>query len=101
MMCATLESTTDAIVIIDEHDHVTGHDERFVKLWRVPAEIMKSGDAARLREGAAPGLPAEYNEVRPWSVLLDAGSFPVPGHCSERWRCIIPTRTNQVRTIGN
>src|SRR6266536_3589312 len=40
MMRATLESTTDAILVTDEVGKVTGFNRKYVELWRVPPEDM-------------------------------------------------------------
>jgi signal transduction histidine kinase len=50
MMHATLESTTDAILATDEGRRVTCYNENFVEMWRVPREVMATGDHRRLLE---------------------------------------------------
>jgi len=53
MMRATLESTTDGILVTDGHARITGFNEKYVEMWRMPREIMDSGDADLLREYAS------------------------------------------------
>ncbi len=49
-LTATLESTTDAILVIDGHDRIAGFNEKYVNLWNVPPEIMSAPHADALRE---------------------------------------------------
>src|SRR5258706_5787787 len=62
MMCATLESTTDAILVTDESNRVTSFNERYVTLWRISPEIMASADAVKVRQFISPQMkdPAGY-----------------------------------------
>jgi serine phosphatase RsbU (regulator of sigma subunit)/PAS domain-containing protein len=45
MMHATLESTTDAILVTDESNRVRAFNEKCINLWAVPPEIRTSRDA--------------------------------------------------------
>src|SRR6476469_8637848 len=47
MMRATLESTTDGILVTDGAGKVTGFNANFVEMWRVPREVMDSGEHRR------------------------------------------------------
>lgn len=51
MLSATLESTTDGILVTDGAGKLTGFNEKFVEMWRLPPELMDSGDHRRLLEG--------------------------------------------------
>ena len=44
MMHATLESTTDGILVTDGGGKVTGFNEKFVQMWRMAREIMDLRD---------------------------------------------------------
>ncbi len=60
MMRATLESTTDGILVTDDAGTVTGFNEKYVDLWGVPRAIMDSKDHRQLlavtgQRFAAPG----------------------------------------------
>ena len=44
MMRATLESTTDGILVTDGGGTVTGFNEHFIEMWRMSREIMEMGD---------------------------------------------------------
>jgi PAS domain-containing protein len=50
MIRATLESTTDALLVTDEVGKVTGFNRKYVELWRMPQEIMDSRDHQQLLE---------------------------------------------------
>jgi len=43
MMRATLESTTDGIVVTDGAGKVTGFNQRYVEMWGIPRELMDAG----------------------------------------------------------
>jgi PAS domain S-box-containing protein len=42
MMNATLESTTDAILVTDENGRVITWNRKFAEMWRIPPEIIKT-----------------------------------------------------------
>jgi PAS domain S-box-containing protein len=42
IMRATLESTTDAILVTDEKAKVIDFNERFIGMWKIPQEALKS-----------------------------------------------------------
>jgi PAS domain S-box-containing protein len=50
MMRATLESTTDAIVVTDLSGNFTGFNEKYAEMLGLSREIINSSDAQQLRE---------------------------------------------------
>ena len=44
MMRATLDSTTDGILAVDEHGRISGFNQQFVRMWQLPRELVESGD---------------------------------------------------------
>jgi PAS domain S-box-containing protein len=48
MLRATLESTTDGILVTDGAGYITGFNEKFVQMWRLPPDVMTSGEHRRL-----------------------------------------------------
>jgi len=62
MMHATLESTTDAILVTDETNYVREFNEKYIKLWGIPPHIMVSAHATELWDHISPQLkdPAGY-----------------------------------------
>jgi PAS domain S-box-containing protein len=53
MMRATLDSTTDGILVVDEKGQVTDFNEQFVRMWAVPRELLQSGERTPLLNLAA------------------------------------------------
>jgi len=41
---ATLESTADGILVVDHQGRIIRHNERFVRMWRIPLEVVESRD---------------------------------------------------------
>jgi len=59
---ATLESTTDGILVTDERGQVTSFNEKFIEMWRIPRETVNLGNEQRMLEAAVPQLkdPAQF-----------------------------------------
>lgn len=53
MMRATLESTTDGILVTDDDGNVTGFNEKYVNIWQIPRDVMDARDARQVREVAS------------------------------------------------
>ena len=53
MMRATLEATTDGILVTDDDGHVTGFNRRYVEMWRVSAPLLDIGNHRRILEEIA------------------------------------------------
>jgi PAS domain S-box-containing protein len=47
---ATLESTTDAILVTDELVKVTDFNEKYLALWKLPQELVESGNLSEVRQ---------------------------------------------------
>ena len=62
IMHATLESTTDAILVTDEANYVREFNEKYVKFWGIPPHMMVSAQAGELWNYISPQLkdPAAY-----------------------------------------
>lgn len=52
MMRATLESTTDGILVTDGCGKITGFNKKYVEMWRMPHEIVDAREEGPLREAA-------------------------------------------------
>ena len=50
MMRATLESTTDGILVTDGDGRITDFNEKFFEMWRLPHEVVGSSDHRQLLE---------------------------------------------------
>lgn len=48
MMRATLESTTDGVLVTDGRGNVTDFNQKFVEMWRMSRDAMESGDHRRV-----------------------------------------------------
>jgi len=62
IMHATLESTTDGILVTDEANYVGEFNEKYVKFWGIPPHMMISTHAGELWNYTSPQLkdPAGY-----------------------------------------
>jgi PAS domain S-box-containing protein len=56
MMRATLESTTDGILVTDGAGMVTGFNEKYIEMWRMPRELVEARAGGPLREAASQQL---------------------------------------------
>ena len=50
MMRATLESTTNGILVTDAHGNVTDFNQNFVDMWQLPRDMMKTAQHEQLLE---------------------------------------------------
>jgi PAS domain S-box-containing protein len=48
LLRATLESTADGFLVVDENGRVTHANARFAEIWRIPPDIISGGDDHRL-----------------------------------------------------
>ena len=53
---ATLESTFDGILVTDGEGKVTGFNEKYVRMWNIPREVIEAGEHARIMEVCASQL---------------------------------------------
>src|SRR5450432_1273821 len=47
---ATLESTTDAILVTDEKDKVIDFNEKYIGMWKIPREVLVTATLREVRE---------------------------------------------------
>ena len=77
---ATLEATTDAILVADGHGKVTGFNENFLAIWNIPRELGRDGHEAAMLEIAMKQLrhPDQFRvKVEELYQDLEAESFDV------------------------
>ncbi|WP_321491975.1 response regulator [uncultured Desulfobacter sp.] len=43
---ATIESTTDGILVVDLHQKITNYNNRFLEIWQIDPKVMETGDDA-------------------------------------------------------
>lgn len=53
---ATLESTSDGILVVDQSGRITDFNEQFLKIWQFPRALMSGNDHGKLLETAASTL---------------------------------------------
>ncbi len=46
LLRATLESTADGVLVVDNLGKITTYNQKFVEMWRIPQEVLSSGNAA-------------------------------------------------------
>jgi PAS domain S-box-containing protein len=46
LLRATLDSTADGILLVDLNGHIVLHNERFLKIWRMPPSVIEKVDEA-------------------------------------------------------
>jgi signal transduction histidine kinase len=77
---ATLESTADGILVVNADGKITRLNQQFVRMWRIPPEIVRSGDDSRALELVVDQLkePEEFvRKVRELYADPSALSFDI------------------------
>jgi PAS domain S-box-containing protein len=77
---ATFESTEDGIMVADGKGRITNFNRKFAEIWKMPEEIMQSGDDEKALEYAMSQLrdPGEFfKKVMDLYSLPDAVSFDI------------------------
>ncbi len=46
LLRATLESTADGVLVVDNLGRITTYNQKFVEMWQIPGEILASGNDA-------------------------------------------------------
>jgi PAS domain S-box-containing protein len=47
LLQATLDSTTDGILVVDTDGHIVSHNRKFAEMWRIPPEVLEARDNQR------------------------------------------------------
>jgi PAS domain S-box-containing protein len=53
LLHATLESTADGILVVDNEGKITTYNQKYVEMWHIPKEVMESADDSRRLELAS------------------------------------------------
>jgi len=75
MMRATLESTTDGILVTDGGGKITGFNEKYVEMWRMPRELLEAEADGPRRKAAS----QQFNDPEGFIARIheiEAGSLP-------------------------
>jgi PAS domain S-box-containing protein len=48
LLQATINATADGVLVVDREGKVTAHNQRFLTLWRIPAELAEKRDDEKL-----------------------------------------------------
>jgi len=56
LLRATLESTTDGILVTDDSGLVTSFNEKFVEMWRIPPEVRRLQDTQNMAKAVSSQL---------------------------------------------
>jgi PAS domain S-box-containing protein len=101
---ATLESTTDGILVVDSSGRWAGYNRKFGDMWHMPVELMEKGDDDRALEHALSQVESPESfilKVRELYATPDASSFDEirlkDGRVIERYS--IPQRIGE-RVVG-
>lgn len=57
LLTATLESTADGILVVNNDGRIVSYNQNFLKMWRMPKEVMDSGDDSK-------ALDFVYNQLK-------------------------------------
>jgi len=104
LLNATLDSTADGILVVDEKGRITNFNHKFAEMWHLPKEVLSSHDDERALQFVVDQLAHPDDFVRKVHELYakpDAESFDVlefkDGRVFERYSQ--PQRLDQ-RSIG-
>jgi diguanylate cyclase (GGDEF)-like protein/PAS domain S-box-containing protein len=48
LLSATLESTADGILVVDREGKISSFNQKFIKMWKIPSDIIADMDAAKV-----------------------------------------------------
>jgi signal transduction histidine kinase/ActR/RegA family two-component response regulator len=68
MVRATLESTTDGILVTDGTGQVTGSNQKYLEMWRLPRDIMDSNEHRNLLDACS----RQFDDPRQYLAGIDA-----------------------------
>ncbi|MBI3566316.1 MAG: HAMP domain-containing protein, partial [Elusimicrobia bacterium] len=70
---ATLDASADGILVVDRQLRAVTYNRRFIEMWSLTDELMRSGDVRRMAEFVAPQVedPGAFMELATMSVLAE------------------------------
>lgn len=83
LLRATIEASSDGLLVVDNHNRVTAYNRRFLELWNISKETAEQGEAVLLRKLVQAQLsePEEFlrrveeHYTHPEQVSLDTLKF--------------------------
>ncbi|OUL17763.1 EAL domain-containing protein [Nostoc sp. 106C] len=60
---ATLESTADGILVVDSQGNIAGFNQKFLQMWRIPEQLIASGNYRKVLRLAMKELEAPRQNV--------------------------------------
>ncbi|MEY2485642.1 MAG: hypothetical protein QOH39_1290 [Verrucomicrobiota bacterium] len=105
IMRATMESTTDGILVTDDQLKIIDSNAKYIDIWKVPADVMTAGlgnkvrDLASLKFADPRGFIARIEEIR----ASDQDSFdllePKDGRILERYSKVLTVEGNEAGRV--
>jgi len=80
LLQATLDATTDGLLVVDLEGRITSYNRKFVEMWRLPTEVLASRDDTRAIEIASRQLadPRQFQaKIRELYSDTEAASFDI------------------------
>ncbi|HYI09415.1 MAG TPA: EAL domain-containing protein, partial [Thermoanaerobaculia bacterium] len=78
LLQSTLDSTADGILVLGDSGRIVSYNQRFLEMWRIPQELMNTGDDRRALRHLTGQLLSPEEFVRTIETLIarpDAESF--------------------------
>lgn len=100
LLQATLESTTDGLLVVGVDRRITSHNRRMIEIWNCVAEIVPAGDEETIMTAMAGQVvdpQAFLQRVHDIRALPEAESFDVVGFLDGR----IVERYSRPQKVGN
>ena len=62
LLNASLESTADGILVVDQQGRITGYNQNFMNMWNIPRDLLESGENETVMNYVLPQLknPEEF-----------------------------------------
>ena len=80
LLTATLESTADGMLVVDETGEITVYNQKFLQMWDIPESILASGNYGQIAEFTSSQLqkPSDFlNKVKELYNHPDTVSFDI------------------------
>jgi PAS domain S-box-containing protein len=107
IMRATLESTTDAILVTEEQFRVAEFNEKYIDMWRIPREVLEHGMACEVWELASQNFADPQRFIARMAEIDSSGqeSFDMlelkDGRILERYSKVLSVEGQSVGRVWN